>query len=70
MREICKVNFSMREESVWIQNGGNMNIGLWLIIIIECLVGVVSTAYIAISVIAVPVYKIVRKVKYGISLFD
>lgn len=47
-----------------------MNIGLWLIIVIECLVGVISTAYIAVAVFAVPIYKIVRKVKYGISIFD
>ena len=47
-----------------------MNIGLWIIIIIGGVAGFVSTMYIVISLIAVICYKVFRKIRHGISIFN
>lgn len=47
-----------------------MNIGMFLVIVIGGLVGVLSTVYCAISLVAVIAYKIYRSLKYHISLYD
>lgn len=47
-----------------------MNIGLLLLVVVGGLVGVLSTGYMVISLIAVLVYKIYRSVKYHVSLYD
>jgi hypothetical protein len=47
-----------------------MNIGLWILVLIGGVAGALSTFYIIISLFATIIYKIYRKVKYNISLFD
>lgn len=47
-----------------------MNIGMLLIIIFECVAGVASTLYIVVSMFAVLGYKIFRKIKYHMPLYD
>ena len=45
-----------------------MNIGLWLIVIVGGVVGILSTLYCVVSLVAVLVYKIYRKVVHKIPL--
>ena len=45
-----------------------MNIGLWLIVIVGGAVGILSTLYCVISLVAVLAYKIYRKVVHKIPL--
>ena len=47
-----------------------MNIGLFLVIVVGRLVGVLSTVYCAVSLVAVIGYKIYRSIKYHISIYD
>ncbi len=47
-----------------------MNIGLILLIIFECIIGVSATLYIVVSMFAVLFYKIGRKIKYHTPLYD
>jgi hypothetical protein len=47
-----------------------MNIGLWILVLIGGAVGALSTLYIIISLFATIIYKIYRKVKCNISMFD
>lgn len=47
-----------------------MNIGLILIVILGGALGALSTLYIVLSLFWTIGYKIVRKVKYGMSLYD
>ena len=47
-----------------------MNIGLWIIIIIGGAAGAFSSLYIVFSLIGTIGYKIYRKTKYHISLYD
>lgn len=47
-----------------------MNIGIWLIIIVGGLAGIVSTLYMLLSIPAIIVWKIYRKVRYKTSLFS
>lgn len=47
-----------------------MNIGLWLIVIVGGVVGFVSTMYIVVSLFAVTFYKVFRRIKHGISIFN
>lgn len=47
-----------------------MNIGMLLLIIFGGSVGFLSTVYIVVSLFATLGYKIFRKVKYNISLFN
>lgn len=47
-----------------------MNIWVWPIVILGGIVGVLSTLYLTFSVFVVLGYKIYRKLKYGISLYD
>lgn len=47
-----------------------MSIGMWLMIIIGGAAGLLSTLYIVVSIFAVIFYKIYRKMRYGISLYD
>lgn len=47
-----------------------MNIGLWILIIIGGAAGLVSTLYIMVSLFAVIFYKLFRKVRHGISMFN
>ena len=46
-----------------------MNIGMWLIVIIGGGVGLFSSVYLILSLPAVIIWKIYRKIKYRISLF-
>ena len=52
------------------RRGNEMNIFLYIVIILEIIVGVSSTLYLTVSLPAIIVYKIYRKAKYKISLFD
>lgn len=47
-----------------------MSIGLWLMIIIGGAAGLLSTLYIVVSIFAVIFYKVFRKMKYHISMYD
>lgn len=47
-----------------------MNIGLILIVILGGALGALSTLYIVLSLFWTIGYKIVRKVRYGMSLYD
>lgn len=47
-----------------------MNIGMWVLIIIGGAAGLISTLYILVSLFAVIFYKLYRKVKHGISMFQ
>lgn len=47
-----------------------MNIGMWIIIIIGGLAGLLSSLYLVISLPVVLVWKIYRRITKGISLFD
>jgi hypothetical protein len=47
-----------------------MNIWLWILVFIGGTTGALSTLYIVISLFATIIYKIYRKVKYNISIFD
>lgn len=47
-----------------------MNIGVLLLVFIGGLTGVVSTAYMVVSLVATIAFKIFRTVRYHISLFD
>ena len=47
-----------------------MSIGLWLIVIIGGIAGFVSTMYIVDSLFSVIFYKVFRRIRYGISLFN
>ncbi|MBS7302513.1 MAG: hypothetical protein KIG50_00025 [Lachnospiraceae bacterium] len=47
-----------------------MNIGMLLLIIVGSAVAVFTTGYLVVSIFAVIGYKIVRKIRYGISMFN
>lgn len=47
-----------------------MNIGFFLFALISALVGFASTAYLVVSMLWILGEKIVRKIKYGTSLYD
>lgn len=47
-----------------------MNIGLFIFIIFECIIGVLSTAYLTIGLPAVIIWKFYRKIRYGISIMN
>jgi hypothetical protein len=47
-----------------------MNIFLWILVFIGGAAGALSTLYIVISLIATIIFKIYRKVKYNISIYD
>lgn len=47
-----------------------MSIGLWVLVAIGGAAGFLSTMYILVSLFAVIFYKIFRRVRYGISMFD
>lgn len=47
----------------------NMNLGLWIIIIIGGVSGIVSSVYILFSLFGTLGYKIYRKIRFGISLY-
>lgn len=47
-----------------------MSIGMWIITIIGGAAGILSTLYIVVSILAVLVYKVYRKAKYHISLYN
>lgn len=48
----------------------NIGIGLWLIIIVGGLAGIVSSLYVVVSLFWTLGYKIYRKCKYGIALYN
>lgn len=52
------------------KRGKAMSIGMWIITIIGGAVGILSTLYIVASIFAVLIYKIYRKAKYHISLYN
>ena len=47
-----------------------MNIGMLLLVIFMCVVGLGSTAYIVVSMFLILGQKIMRKIKYGTPLYD
>lgn len=47
-----------------------MNIGLWILVIIGGATGALSTIYIIVSLFATIFFKLYRKAKYHISLYD
>lgn len=47
-----------------------MNIGYLILIIFGGALGLLSTLYIVVSLFATIGYKIYRKIKYGVSLYD
>ncbi len=47
-----------------------MNILMWILIFIGGATGALSTLYLVVSLFAVIFYKIYRRIKYQISLFD
>jgi len=49
---------------------GKMNIGLILLMIVGASVAIFTTGYLVVSIFAVIGYKIMRKVRYGISMFN
>ncbi len=48
----------------------DMSIGMWIMMIIGGAAGLFSTLYLVLSIFVVIFYKIYRKVRYGISLYD
>ena len=48
----------------------NMNPLIWLIIILGALLGLLSSLYIILSMVGMIIYKIYRKCKYHVSLYD
>lgn len=53
------------------RKGSNiMNIFLWILVFIGGAAGALSTLYIIISLFATIIFKIYRKVKYNISIYD
>lgn len=47
-----------------------MNIFYWIIMIVGCGAGLLSTVYLIVSLFAVIAWKIYRKIRYGISLYN
>lgn len=47
-----------------------MNIGMIIIMVIGAGLAIATTGYLCISIFAVIGYKLFRKVKYGISMFN
>lgn len=47
-----------------------MNILMWLVIILGGLLGFVSSMYILVSLVGMIIYKIYRKCRYHVSLYD
>ena len=47
-----------------------MNIGMILLMIVGAGVAIFTTGYLVVSIFAVIGYKIMRKVKFGISMFN
>lgn len=47
-----------------------MNILIWLVIILGGLLGFVSSMYILVSLVGMIIYKIYRKCRYHVSLYD
>jgi hypothetical protein len=47
-----------------------MNILLWILIFIGGAAGALSTLYIVVSLLGTVIFKIYRKVKYNISIYD
>lgn len=47
-----------------------MSVGMWILVVIGGAAGLFSTLYILVSLFAVIFYKLFRRVKHGISLFD
>ncbi len=47
-----------------------MSVGLWVLVVIGGAVGFLSTMYILVSLFAVIFYKLFRRMKHGISMFE
>lgn len=47
-----------------------MNIGMWILMAVMCVIGIGSTAYIVGSMVYFLIWKIFRKIKHGTPLFD
>lgn len=47
-----------------------MSIGLWVLVIIGGAAGFISTMYIMVSLFAVIFYKVFRRIRHGISMFE
>lgn len=47
-----------------------LNIGIWMITIVGGVIGALSTAYCFFSMPVVIVWKLYRRVRFGVSVFD
>ncbi len=47
-----------------------MSIGLWVLVIVGGAAGFISTMYIMVSLFVVIFYKLFRKIKHGVSMFE
>lgn len=47
-----------------------MNIAVWLMVVIGGAAGLLSTLYIVVAIFAVIIFKLYRKARYHISLYD
>ena len=47
-----------------------MSIGLWILVIVGGAAGFISTMYIMVSLFVVIFYKLFRKIKPGVSMFE
>lgn len=47
-----------------------MSIGLWLLVIIGGAAGALSTLYLIVALMIVVIYKMYRKIRFGLSLYD
>lgn len=48
----------------------DMSIGMWFMIIVGGAVGLFTILYLVVAIFAVLIFKIYRKVRYHISLYD
>lgn len=64
---ICNTNFMKRAQTV--RKEEKMNILTWVVIIVGGGVGIISTLYMVLSIPAVIVWKIYRKIRYRKSLY-
>lgn len=47
-----------------------MNILLYAFILLEVVLGILSSLYIAVAIVVVPIYKVYRKIKYHMTIFE
>ena len=71
-REAPFVLCFLSEKIDWKKKGQveKMDLALDILVIIECIMGFLSTAYVIVSLIGTLIFKFYRTAKYKISLFD